>query len=98
MRSVMIEYDVYAKALAAGINISQSAENGLRHELIRIGGNIKTIQELQVEKEMEERQRKVKDAENEAARALALAQGKMYVDENSPNVIDISKHMRKRGR
>lgn len=95
-KTFTIDIDIHAKAQAAGINMSEAAENGIRHELIRIGGDIKTVEELLVEREMKERQRKVKEAEGEAARALAHSQGKMCVDENSPELIDVSKFMRKR--
>lgn len=91
----MVDYEVYAKASAAGINLSEAAENGIRHELIRLGGDVKTIQELKVEREIKERQRKVKEAEIEAEKALCLAEGKMYVDEKSPALIPVKKFMEK---
>ncbi len=97
-KTFTIDIDIHAKAQAADINMSEAAENGIRQELIRIGGDVKTVDELLVEKEMKERQRKVKEAEGEAARVLAHSQGKMYVDEKSPDLIDISKFQKKRGR
>lgn len=95
-KTFTIEIEIYEKAQAAGINMSEAAENGIRHELIRIGGDVKTVEELLAEKEIKERQRIIDDAENEAARALAHAEGKMYVDENSPAIIDIRKYQKKR--
>ena len=95
-RLFTIDFEIYQKAQASGINMSEAAENGIRHELVRIGGDVKSIEELLVEKEMKERQRKVKEVEGEAARALAHAGGKMYVDENSPALIDIRKFQKKR--
>jgi Post-segregation antitoxin CcdA len=97
-RLVTIDYEVYAKARAAGINVSQAAENGVRHELIRIGGSLKTVEELNVEREIKERRRKVKEAEAEISKYNAHAAGKMYVDEKSPTLIDISKHIKKTSR
>jgi len=94
-KTFTIEYDIYTKASAAGINLSEAAENGIRHELIRTGGNIKTIEELRVEREIKERQRKVKEAETEAKKALCLAQGKVYVDEKSPMLIPVKEFMKK---
>lgn len=94
-KAFTIDYEIYAKAQAAGINMSEAAENGIRHELIRIGGFIKTIEEIRMEREIKERQRKVKEAEAEIAKYEAEAAGKMYVDEKSPPLIDLSKAMRK---
>ncbi len=91
-----IDADIIEKARAAGINMSEAAENGIRHELIRIGGDIKTLEEILVEKDMKERQRKAKDDDWEATKALSGAQGKLCVDEKSPATIDVSKFMRKR--
>lgn len=97
-RLFTIDVDIYEKAQIMRFNLSEAAENGIRHEIIRRGGDVKTIDEILAEREMKERQRKVKDAEGEAAKALAHAEGKMYVDENSPDLIDISKFQRKRVR
>lgn len=95
-RLFTIDYEIYEKAQAAHLNMSEAAENGIRHELIRIGGDIKTVEEIIVEREMKETQRKVKEAEWEATKALANAQGKLCADENSPDLINVSKFMRKR--
>lgn len=95
-RLFTIDVDVYEKAQVMRFNLSEAAENGIRHEINRLGGDVKTIDELLVEREIEDRKRKVKEAEAEAAKALAHSQGKMYVDENSPAEIDIRKFQKKR--
>lgn len=96
-RLFTIDFEIYERAQASRINMSEAAENGIRHELIRTGNDVKTIEEILIEKEIEERQRKVKEDEGEAARVLAHSQGKMYVDENSPALMDIRKFQKKRG-
>lgn len=94
-----IDSEVINKASAAGINLSLAAENGIRHALIRMGGDVKTADEIAIEREIKERQERVKKAEEaakiEADKALAAAQGKIYVDENSPAQIEISQIMKR---
>jgi len=89
MRTVMIEQEIYNKARAAGLNLSIESENGLRHALLRIDGTTKTIEELAIERDIKERQRKVKEAQIEMEKAQAAAEGRMYVDEKSPMLINV---------
>ncbi len=96
--TLSLDVEVWEKAKVSKINMSECAENGLRHEIARLGGDIKTIDEIRVEQEIKEKAEAAKQAAYDLKIAKAKAEGRMVVDENSPDLIPMNKFQRKGGR
>ena len=69
-RNFTVDDEIYKKARIMRLNMSQAAEAGLRQELAWMGGDIKSMDELLIEAEIEAKKRIIAQAEKDATNCL----------------------------
>jgi len=82
--NMTIEGEIVEKAKAAGINLSEAAERGIRDALRSRGHDVETIEEIRRKSREAERRIQEEAARRDEEAKKAYAAGHVVVDENTP--------------